>query len=455
VPEDAKWHTYRFEFLTKPGQTSVVLKLENDAPGGYGNDLAIDNISFRPCGPKATIWPRGVSKVCNEHFTPYKLEAVLEGNQYKTPFIQWQHSINRGLSWTDVKDSVGSTFYHNNNKRGFYYYRYIVGNSADYVRNSKCRVTSKTKVIEVLPTFYSIADTICAGVAYPFGGRALTQSGTYSDSLISAYGCDSVVLLELFVDPDINIKATFKVTNPSCDYLNDGQIDIVNVINAKPPLMFYLNSLQSNESDFKNLAARSHQYRIVDRIGCNFDTSILLKKPEPFIIDLEPDADVKLGQSVQLVTTSNNAITHYEWSNRQDIDCEINCSPVEFYPPETMHVVLTATSDKKCSAKDSVRIQIEVARNIFLANTFSPNGDGLNEIFTPSTLYPQVKEFDKFTIFNRWGQVIYNVEHINPNDIAASWDGTDANPGIYAYYLEARFLDDVVLKFRGTLHLIR
>ncbi len=53
VPEDEEWHTYGFTFTTDPGQFSLTLSLQNNAPGGNGNDLAIDNISFHPCGPEA------------------------------------------------------------------------------------------------------------------------------------------------------------------------------------------------------------------------------------------------------------------------------------------------------------------------------------------------------------------------------------------------------------------
>jgi hypothetical protein len=52
VPADQNWRTVRFSFTTVPGQTSVELSLRNNAPGGLGNDLAIDNISFRACGPE-------------------------------------------------------------------------------------------------------------------------------------------------------------------------------------------------------------------------------------------------------------------------------------------------------------------------------------------------------------------------------------------------------------------
>ena len=64
IQEDEEWKTYGFTFSTSPGQTSITLSLRNNAPGGIGNDLALDNISFRACGPEALILPAEIIDVC-------------------------------------------------------------------------------------------------------------------------------------------------------------------------------------------------------------------------------------------------------------------------------------------------------------------------------------------------------------------------------------------------------
>ena len=52
IVESNGWMSYGFSFTTAPGQTSVQLSLRNNAPGGQGNDLALDNITFRPSPEK-------------------------------------------------------------------------------------------------------------------------------------------------------------------------------------------------------------------------------------------------------------------------------------------------------------------------------------------------------------------------------------------------------------------
>jgi hypothetical protein len=49
------WKQYGFVFTTPASQTQVILKIINNAPGGCGNDLALDDITFRPCGPTISV----------------------------------------------------------------------------------------------------------------------------------------------------------------------------------------------------------------------------------------------------------------------------------------------------------------------------------------------------------------------------------------------------------------
>jgi hypothetical protein len=47
----ATWQQYGVFFKTPANVTEVIVRITNNAPGGCGNDLALDDITFRPCGP--------------------------------------------------------------------------------------------------------------------------------------------------------------------------------------------------------------------------------------------------------------------------------------------------------------------------------------------------------------------------------------------------------------------
>ena len=75
-----------------------------------------------------------------------------------------------------------------------------------------------------------------------------------------------------------------------------------------------------------------------------------------------------------------------------------------------------------CAAKDKVTVFVICnGNNVFVPDLFSPNGDGVNDIF-----YPRGNGLFKvkgLKIFNRWGEAVFEKNSFNANDPAAGWDG--------------------------------
>jgi len=90
IPTDAKWHRVGLTFVTKANLASAInLSVRNLAPGGMGNDLAIDNINFRPCGT--------FSQLLDE-------STVCDGNSSNSDAGKVWLQINKaGLSFANAK----------------------------------------------------------------------------------------------------------------------------------------------------------------------------------------------------------------------------------------------------------------------------------------------------------------------------------------------------------------
>lgn len=197
IPQSERWNKVGFTFTTATGQDTLRLALQNNAPGGNGNDLAIDNISFRACGPRALITPDMILNICEDNM----LKARLLGTPYPNPAIQWQRSVDGVINWTNF--STDSVIMLNNLNTGIYYYRYLIAGSPQNLLNPNCRVISNVKLYRVQARTFTITDTICGGLTYRLGNKTYTRSGIYNDSLRSASGCDSIVTLQLTVLPDL------------------------------------------------------------------------------------------------------------------------------------------------------------------------------------------------------------------------------------------------------------
>ncbi len=95
---------------------------------------------------------------------------------------------------------------------------------------------------------------------------------------------------------------------------------------------------------------------------------------------------------------------------------------------------------------------------VFVANAFTPNNDGLNDTWSPSTLFinDYVDKINSYSIkiFDRWGEKVFESDKITD-----SWDGTrdgsKAAAGVYIYILKAQGLDGKSFYFKGNITLLR
>src|SRR5690606_36470397 len=99
-----EWKQYSFYFKTPAGASSVVLRMTNNAPGGCGNDLLLDDITFRACGPLVTASideGRFAREVCEGNADAIEIEAIVSTG-FNDPAFQWQLSKNSGTSWENL-----------------------------------------------------------------------------------------------------------------------------------------------------------------------------------------------------------------------------------------------------------------------------------------------------------------------------------------------------------------
>lgn len=99
----AEWRRMGLTFITKSSVNSVNVSFRNIAPGGSGNDLAIDNISFRPCGPRSRIrqTPANPNNYCLDGDN-LQLDIGAIGAGFTNPHALWQYSCDGGNTWNNL-----------------------------------------------------------------------------------------------------------------------------------------------------------------------------------------------------------------------------------------------------------------------------------------------------------------------------------------------------------------
>ena len=180
--------------------------------------------------------------------------------------------------------------------------------------------------------------------------------------------------------------------------------------------------------------------------GCvSRDTLMVVVRPFIRNVDLGPDRSICADNTITL--DAGIAGGYYTWSDGSHLSTLMVDRPGEYRVQVEGPCIF---------AVDTVRIeQGRCATLVFVPNAFSPDGDGINEVFLPS-LSDAVDQWS-FDVFDRWGERIF---HSSSPD--QGWDGTksgkQAPVGVYVWLLHYEALTDMGVEqvlHRGSVTLLR
>lgn len=151
VTVQPRWEQYGFYFTTTAGNPDIVLRMRNNAPGGLGNDLALDDITFRPCGPVVAASLQGSNSaidVCSdEQQSSYDFSASISPG-FVSPVYQWQVSTDSGRAWRDIPGATDLIYQRLRTAQGAYWYRLTVAENGN-AGITACRIASNVNIIRV------------------------------------------------------------------------------------------------------------------------------------------------------------------------------------------------------------------------------------------------------------------------------------------------------------------
>lgn len=451
ISKSEQWQKFGFSFVTGPNQESVKLSLRNNAPGGIGNDLGLDNISFRPCGPKSFIGIDTDQRIflCSDG-DPFNISAETVDNWS----VFWQVS-NDGLNWEDVEGPQGQTYTHTNFEANTYLYRYVSAANEANLMNSKCRVISDMVSIEVLPEIYMEFDTICDGNVRVFGDSTFTVPGFHAHTFVSSIGCDSLVHLNLSVGDKQPIDIDYFSQDPRCHDTGDGRISIVGANGGYPPYDIQVTLDGNSINDTDNIPGGDYNLIAVDRYGCTDTVNVIIEDPSRFIVDLIGDTTVRLGDELNMSVETNYDIGNFEWTPANDLPCP-SCLEFILTPIHSNTYILKAYNPVNCIAYDSVTINVTVENSIYLPNIFSPNGDGINDIFELNYYKSSVSEIRNLHIYDRFGNSVSSAKLVTDKILwDGMFDGRYLETGVYVYRFDVVYLSGEVGEINGDVTLVR
>jgi gliding motility-associated-like protein len=252
------------------------------------------------------------------------------------------------------------------------------------------------------------------------------------DTVICIY--DSILHAGIFIRPDTSV-VTWSWTFP-----NGNTSTLQN-----PPIQTY-----STAGSFTVTAVATNS------TGCkDTTTQNILINPLP-VITIPNQMTIINGYPDTIPATYSPNTISWIWSPATGLSCADCPNPIAG-PRVTTFYQVFFTDNNSCSNTGSILVNVICQNsNLFIPNTFSPNGDGSNDVF-----YPRGRGLERvrvLRIFNRWGEVVFERRDFPVNDATMGWNGTFKGKrpmaDVYIYQAEVFCENGDIIKLNGNISLI-
>ncbi len=269
----------------------------------------------------------------------------------------------------------------------------------------------------------------CPGQTVTYNGTTLTAGEVRSFTLVNAAGCDSTVTVTVVEFPALQVQAT---AVESCPNRPSGSITVA--ATGQGPFSYRINGGAAQaEALFGNLASGTYNLLVQDGNGCSAEsratvTGLAALQAQVLNAELSCDADSVMVEAV--IASGDDGQVQLLWDDGSTAAQRLITQPGDY----------RLTVINSC---DTLRQTVQVRYTerpdltpIFVPNAFSPNDDGINDLFRAfASTEVRVLSFD-LMVADRWGNLMFRTQ--NP---AEGWNGQlrerQMDPAVFVWHLKA------------------
>lgn len=473
-----QWEQFVLSFNTGI-HSDVRLIMRNVGDGGCGNNLAIDDIQFSPCGPPITLLPdlevyQDTVFLCIQ--TNEVTFSTAIGAGYNTTVYQWQERMGIDGVWSDIAGATDSTLRvapaHNT------WYRLAIASDHQNLANPYCRVASapmraahaERPVLTPTP----VARRVCLDEPVSFTPLPYTGSDVgpltyqwyvlHDGEPLMIGGADT----EAYAPP-VNVAGIYYYERRAInvcgqDFLVDSYslevlpmdattfvspVDMICIANPPMALSGGLPAIFASGDvgtysgvgvedgvfypERAGIGDHEITYTPPSSVPCPVSSTAIIRVAESIRIEpIQTPILVLSGDQVQLNIVSNGE--RFVWAPANGLTRLDTPNPV-VRPTETTTYEVTVYNEAGCEL--TTQITVQVLDNLQIPTGFTPNGDGYNDVWNIEgiTDYPDVS----VEIYNRWGTLLFS-----SNGYGTPWDGQfNGSPlpdGAYFFVIKSSIL---------------
>jgi len=419
------WKQFGLVFTTAPGQTAVVLKMKNNGAGGCGNDLAIDDISFRSCGDYTSIVSPTVAgniySVCEDD-VPVNLALNVVIPNPAAHVFQWQQS-NDTMVWTDIPGQ-NTTNYNVSNLTTTKSFRVKVAQDAANLANPFCLTVSEIFSIAIIPKPNIPSGngdfTICSDESIP-AFTVTTDPGTAIDWYDAPTGGNLLLTNSVTFTPTAAgiYYAEAIIPNKDCKSISRTALRLT--INQQPLVTDETFTICENQLITLDAG--------VNNVDYDWSTGAITKTIETRVGGIytvtvtSPDGCDNI-KTITVIENSIPVISHID-TNDGNVTIittiagndEFSIDGIHFQDSNFFANVIGGINTAYVRDKLGCGSNSEEFLNLVFPRFFTPNGDGYSDklIIRGLSSIPNAT----FTIFDRFGKLITQLNKNNPE-----WNGT-------------------------------
>lgn len=211
---------------------------------------------------------------------------------------------------------------------------------------------------------------------------------------------------------------------------------------------------------FTGLNNDMYHFVVQDALGCEWDTSIFLPRPDTLVVRLAGSIHLDLGDSINIMPELSLPVNLQSivWTPEAGLSCRDCLTPV-MRPVENTTYELLVVSEAGCTARAATTVRVNKQWRIYFPTAFSPhNNDQINDAFTFFAPANYIRQVLSFRIFDRWGSMVFQYDQ-NAASAQPQWGGTiqslPAPGGVYVFQAVLERFDGAAASFAGEVLLIR
>lgn len=221
----------------------------------------------------------------------------------------------------------------------------------------------------------------------------------------------------------------------------------------------------SNSPEFTGLDQDTYQLKVKNRLlGCESDIRNVEveDRRQDIVVELPDLVSLQEGESYTLrpgFEPPDVLIANYHWHPAEFLSCNDCPEPTIYELSQSTTFKLQVESEGGCTGSAEVYVElIKPESGVFLPTAFSPNGDGVNDLFIVFAS-SDIQSIESLRIFDRWGNRVFEKTNFPPGQEEFGWDGTfrgqDASPGVYAVTVSYEMPDGEIRHKAVEVNLLR